>query len=449
MSKYAYLLDDAENLNTENFQFKDYVSASQLKGFKCPTRWADNILNPSTNSNNAPIAFGDMMHVVFEKISNLAVSKYNCYTGKIPFEVVEEVFENTITLYPILLDPTWITRGKKQLKFWHEQEQSREARIFICDDGKPGVELSFYCYLKSGVVVRGIVDRIETNKYTKDDEVDFVDWKTGFLKDDHTLAMTLYKIAGQQVLTKNKIVKTKIVELEREYFEYYNITQSNIDEYNEFIVLTKQTMENFSSAILTIIDKKDWDGLYNFLFDHAVFNKWCYTCRLSSVCKVYINNIYGYVPGLANTDEMSKEETISYLVDQVEHLKLVAKSIKKMLDSIDARILNELSINAFQPISIDEDKKVELTQSSRRHIMESISIPILLKRQYIDLLTIGMANYDTVMAELSEQLESCPEDKKEELQRDIDLLNASVHVVKGKDSWKLSKVKKPKSIKKK
>lgn len=448
MNKYGPIIGKIENIDLNNFEFKDYISASQIKGFNCPTRWADSLLNPSINLSSGPTAFGDAIHVTIEKLSHLAIEKYDRYTGMIPDSVISDYWRDMISLYPSLVSGPWYDRGKRQLAFWIKEERNREARIYISPDEVPGIEINFYCYLKNGVMVRGIIDRIETNKYTKENELDLVDWKTGFLKDDHTGAMTLYKIAGNQVIAKDKIIKTKILELEREYFQYYTITKEDIENYNDHIILIRQTIENFVLNIQRFLDSKNWEGLYDFLFQHANVNKWCYTCRLSSVCKTYINKIYGFVPALSETEDLTREDEIKFLTEQEEHLKMIGKSIDKMKDNIDSKLIDILSRNEGESIEIDDISRLELISSSRTHIMESIALPIIIKRNLLNILKIGVKGFAESIVQLEKDSGNCKEDEKNDLNRDIELLKASEYKVKGNDSWKLIK-NKPKKEKKK
>ncbi len=422
------IIAEVEKLDLSNFEFKDYISASQIKGFECPTRWADSLINPSFYSNTGPTAFGDAIHVTIEQLSYLAVEKYDRFTGKLTDDEVFGTWKNILTKYPALVSLENFQRGIRQLTFWISEERKRNARIFVDFNGVPGIEMNFYCYLPNGVMVRGIIDRIEENDYTDSDTLELIDWKTGFLKDDHSKQMTLYKIAGNQNIDKSKKIKTRVCELEREYIENYIITSKDVEEYNNFVLILKQTIDNYAENIKHYIESGQIKELYEFLFRFANFNKWCYTCRLSSVCKTYISKIYGYIPGLENTDGMTDLEVVESLVAQHEHLKMIEKSVNKMAKNIDSRLIDYLSKNEGQEVELSDDYKLVLTNRTRRDVDGSIAIPIMIESKLSHLLSVSVSAYQEALREI-------PEDK-------LKVFESSISTIKGNDNWKFVKTSK-------
>lgn len=397
---------------------REHISPFQINLFNdCPSRYYETYKEHTrfiSLTKTAPTEFGDVIHKVTEKASLLSLENedkskngrvYLCFS----YSEIVSIFEDMLADFPKLCSSYYLERGKKQLLYWFNNEASREAKVeYININGTPvpGVEVGFERFLPNGILVKGFIDRVESNKYTKQNELMIVDWKTGYLAEDYSYNMMLYVIACSG-FDKTKTYIPCIFQLENEYYKKYNFDKEEYESFYEFIVLVKESINRFADRVNELA-KISNEALEEYLNDSAKINKWCYTCTRSNRCVKYISNIILGIPGISE-DSRDPLTIVSYK----EHLDITKKSIEKELDKIDAILLDEVlkhkkSLDKKEKITeedlklyIDDKRYLYIDRSKRRSADLSVVVPILIKNELVSKLSITLGELDKIIPKLS------------------------------------------------
>lgn len=391
---------------------REHISPFQVNLFTdCPARYFETYrFHTRTGGKSVPLEFGDLIHNVIEQCSVIALAVDDPLKQGRVYEVMSEsqvlaTLDDSIVEYPQLVTPNNITRAREQIKYWYKKEAEREAKVITINTGHgeiKGIEVGFEKYLPNGVLIKGFIDRLEINKFTKRDEVAVIDWKTGFLADDYTYNMMIYVIACSG-FDPDKRFTPWIYQLENEYFKRYNFEQQDFALFFDFIERVKLAILRFAQKIKSINDPEE---LEVFLNNNASLNKWCYTCRRKHKCIPYVTNILSGVPGISTVDRDP-----NLLVDYMDQLKLVEKSAKKEVGLVENILIDmianrreellqseeEVSEDELKTLPLEDGRHIEMTRSKRRAIRLEDAIPKLIELKKTDKLSINLGDFETVI----------------------------------------------------
>lgn len=405
----------------EELKEQEYISASQINSYlNCASRYAhERMMRGQKIISKATMAtLGDAIHTCIAELSKIAMKDFQgrCYLFQ--EEDVINHWKKTIARYPALVDNDNIKRGAAQLRYWLKQEIYREAVVLEC-------EKSELIYLPNGLAINVIIDRVEKNKFCEGDQVQLIDWKTGFLKDDYTRQMTLYKIAGCLLWkeAKGNFLVT-VVHLENEYCEHYNITKEDLQEYYDFILIVKQAISNFIQKINEFIKDGDLAGLNAFLDAHCNVNKYCYSCSRANACRPYVLRVQGLAPFLPKDEEGNV--TLEGMINKYEHIKAIQKGMDETLKALDEVIMDEMVKAGMKPLKLSDGRWLSTTTRSFEKIDPKVVIPILIKNGCESILSVPTAR-------LKEIVDALPEGDRQAIR------DKGINKVKSAPYWRVTK----------
>jgi hypothetical protein len=395
---------------------REHISPFQVNLFTdCAARYYETYRqHTSVGGKSVPLEFGDLIHLVIERASKLSFINitdedkrgrvYECLSEGDVLKILDDFIIN----YPKLVTPGNLSRARYQLSYWYKLEQQREAKICMIDTGKgkiEGVEIGFEKYLPNGVLIKGFVDRIETNRYTRSNEAVVIDWKTGFLSDDYSYNMMIYVIACSGFDPQIKFIPY-IYQLENEYFKKYAFSQEDYKLFFDFIERIKLAIIGFAQKIKSFKDEKELEA---FLNSNAKLNKWCYTCRRKHKCIPYVTNILSGIPGISSVDRDP-----NLLVEYMDQLKLVEKTAKKEIGQVENILVDIIASRRqslvdssethndedLNKIELEDGRFIELTRSKRRSLEMSRVISRLIELKQTDKLSITLSDFDMIVETL-------------------------------------------------
>lgn len=411
-----------ENKNEEEMKLvavaKEHLSASQVSSFeRCPASFIYSLLVKQNNKDGNPfLAFGDAIHLAIEKLSDLALEKLDGKTYLLTEIDVKKVWHEILAKYPQLVSQSVIERGDKQLSYWHRSEIQREAKVV-------GSEIAFDLYLPSGVKLVGFIDRVEENKYTDSESLDLWDWKTGWLKEDYSTAMAIYRIAGY-FLYPDKKVTPKVMQLQHNYVDPYSFSLSEIEEFYEYLEIVRNAINNIVDQLNHII-ATDPGTIRKFIDSVARINRYCHYCNRAQdhACLPWKKNLYAF-----SHNRETNIENVSEIVDRYELLETVKKGIEVEMQKMDVYVENLLYGNDLKGVALPDGRWLNPFVTTRTKIQADKIVPILIRNGKWDALTTGVKAVKTAMCTL-------PEETQEQI-------NPLISEVRGNISWRIGKKQK-------
>ncbi len=391
---------------TSQFAPREHISASQVNLFlECPARYFyayQEHLRISSLGVGLPAEFGNFMHSLIEMVSRDAVlmadgKVYEAFT----LDDILKRFEIMLTNYPKLCSQDFIVRGRKQLKWWYEQEEAREAQIATMVNGQPAIEAHFERYLPNGVLIKGFIDRAEHNKFTGPNRICLIDWKTGFMVGDYAAQMKIYNIASYSLFPEGTEFSTYMYQTENEFFKPYDFTIAEIEEFYEFIGILKMSMIKFADDITIGIqarqdveDEEKQQQLQQFLDGNAKVNKFCYTCQGKHKCIAFIKTMITGVPGVELEHEKSDVNVLAQYKKQVDIVrKLAEKEVAKVDNILQAIILkNGEDFEGQKRIKLDDgENEVAITRRGSTYVDKITAVKIAVSHGMTDTLSMSVS----------------------------------------------------------
>jgi len=431
--------------NTSHFAPREHISASQINLYiECPSRYFytyQEHLRISALGVGLPAEFGNFQHSLFETIGRDAVRIadgriYEAFT----LDEVLSRFEKTLVNHPKLCDQSFITRGRKQIKWWYGQEEAREAQIATMLNGQPAIEAHFERYLPNGVLIKGFIDRAEHNKFTGPKRICLIDWKTGYMVGEYAAQMKIYNIAAYSLFPDGTEISTYMYQTENEFFKPYYFTIVEIEEFYEFIGILKLSMMKFADDITIGIGKSQdtetekQQQLQQFLDSNAKVNKFCYTCQGKHRCLAFIKAMITGVPGVSLKHEDSDIDVLAQYKKQVNMVcKLAEKEGAKVDNILQALVLKNGEDFEGQKRIILEDgeNEVAITRRDSTYVDKTTAVKIAVAHGMFDTLSMSVSAAKGML----EKLEG----------KDHDMLAAAIIETKSpNEKVIIRKVKKPK-----